>query len=136
MDENKLRNMALFILEIIIIQDRQVIIPTFSSQLNQFFIENYKKHLELFSLIYDIDLLETAIEEELDIIPYDIIMSIVNKYKNTEDYAKLVEEVGIKTDKQINELALLFNNYCINLLELYYADPKEYYPKGFPRIKQ
>ena len=49
-------------------------------------------------------------------------------------YEKLVDEVGKETDEKLIKLANLFTEYHFELLDLYCADPEEYYQKGYSRI--
>ena len=136
MTERKLKCLVLFLLESILIQGGRILTQDFAEQFNNFIYEQYEKDRESLSILFNIDMLSKFIDGKYDILTLPQIMELIYRYQGTENYVKLVEEIGIEDDKKINDLALLFLMYYQNIIKLYYDDDSMYYPKGYPRIKQ
>lgn len=126
-------NLILFIFEstIILYDDDIMVTDNLVEHLNGFIYEKYKQHKELFSLIYDMDLLENFYKEHYEILSMQDVFNALRICVNEEKYADLVEEVGQETDRKINELALLFVSYVEELSSLYYRESV-----GFQKIYQ
>lgn len=134
--EIRLKRLTLFLLESIIIQNNSAIDEGFAAQFNAFVDKYYCDNKEIFGLLYDTILLEIAMKNNWEILSLEQMMILIRRYKGFEGYASLVDEVGKEVDAKINKLALLFTEYRIELFRLYYANPNEFYPKGYPRILQ
>lgn len=134
MKDIKLKRLTLFLLESIILQGNPTIDEGFASQFNFFIEKYYEDNKELFSIIYEPQLLEECLKNEWEVLSLDQMISLIKKYHGFEGYGSLVEEIGPEIDKKLIELANLFTEYHQSLMNLYYADPAEYYPKGYSRI--
>lgn len=89
------------------------------NKINKFIYKTYledKKSLRI--IIPYFPLIEECIQKEAMVITPNIVFYLIKKYYGEESYAKLVEEVGIERDKEINELALKFVAYRRNRLLL------------------
>lgn len=131
MEEIKLKRITLFILEIIILQQGRYIDESFVEQINDFIYNYYEKNIELFQLLFDKEKIEKMIENKWEVIPQEIIISLLNKYHGFDGYIELVDDIGYETDKKINELVLKFLDYYNELLKLKFANPSTY-----PKILQ
>lgn len=136
MTERKLKCLVLFLLESILIQKGRIVNQDFAEQFNGFIYEQYEKDKESLSIIFDIDMLSQFIEEKYDILTLPQIIQLIYSYSGQENYIKLVEEIGIKDDIKINNLALLFTTYYQEIIKLSQGKLASCYPKGYPRIKQ
>ena len=137
MTERKLKSLILFIFESIAIQNRRTLNQDFVEQFNNFIYEQYAKDKESLDVIFDIDLLGEFIEGKYDILNLSQMIQLIYRYKELENYAKLVEEIGIADDKKINDLALLFTKYYQEIIELSNIDDSiKHKYQGYIRILQ
>lgn len=132
----KLKRLTLFLFESIMLQKGIKIDRDFEIEFNDFIYKCYNEQEELLNLIFDREELSNFIENNYDVLTLEQMVQLINKHYGTEHYLKLVEEVGFEVDQKINELAIMFANYCHEILNLYHADSKSYYPKGYPKILQ
>ena len=119
MIENRL---ILFILESIIIQNYRDISEEFADDLNDFITYKFFENKELFNCIFDKDYLSNKIDNHLDIISFEEIVELIYKYQGFKNYIDIVDSVGKDIDYKINDLALIFNEYCIKMQNFYYLD--------------
>jgi len=141
MQETRLKSIALFVMETLILQYSNKIDEVFVYLFNKFIIQCYEENNELLPVLYDdMDLLKEFIEEEYPLLTYDQMCELLERYGGFNGYVKLLDTIGYEKDLKINQLAILFvayqNEYWSELEKLYTADPNEFYPKGFPRILQ
>jgi len=136
MKKIQLKGLTLFILESIILQNGRYINEDFVEEFNDFVYKYYEDNKELFSYIFNTTILEQFIKNNYDILTLDQMFQLVVKHHGIEGYAKLVEDVGLKNDQKIQQLALLFTDYHNQIIELYYADSSIYFPKGYTKILQ
>lgn len=134
MKDIKLKRLTLFLLESIILQDNPTIDEGFASQFNFFIEKYYEDNKDLFSIIYEPQLLEECIKNEWEILPLEQMISLIKKYYRFEGYGTLIDEVGPEIDQKLIQLATLFTEYHNSLMKLYYADSSIYYPKGYAKI--
>jgi hypothetical protein len=85
-------------------------------------------------LSYDQELLEEFLKNNWEILPFDKMIELLKKYHGFAGYAKLVDEVGREVDEKLIELANLFAEYHFFLLDLYCADPAQYYSRGYSKV--
>lgn len=135
MQEIKLKRLTLFLLESIILQGETTIDEGFASQFNFFIEKYYKDNKELFSLIYEPELLEKCLENEWEVLPFEEMVNLMRKYHGFAGYHKLVDAIGREVDEKLMELAHLFTEYHFNLLDLWCADPSIYYSKAYARVR-
>jgi hypothetical protein len=133
-EEIKLKRLALFLLESIFLQGEPTIDEGFTSQFNEFIEKYYQEKKELFHLMYDQELLEEFLKNNWEILPFDKMIELLKKYHGFAGYAKLVDEVGREVDEKLIELANLFAEYHFFLLDLYCADPAQYYSRGYSKV--
>lgn len=138
MDEQTIRikRITLFILEILFIYNIDFPSQIFAKYFNEFIYSCYKDNKKRFSLLYNNELLEMFINNNWEILSYEQMVQLLQPYNSLDKYVELIEEVGYEVDSQINILVELFIKYHMSILELQYANPYEYYPKGFPKILQ
>jgi len=145
MEEKNYKNVTLFIFETLIIQHRKFINQELIDQINKFIYEYYKDYKDLFSVlfneeeinkfkeIFDMDPIDLYIENNQEFITMEDLFLLLLDYRNAEGYIALVDEVGYEKDSQINDLVLLFADYCKKQL-LNYSEYQTFLPKGYPRI--
>lgn len=148
MEEINYKHIALFILEVMTIQHRGYINQELINQINKFIYEYYEEHKEMFGIlfnddalklfkdIFDMDFIELYIENHHEFITLEEVYKLLINYRGLDGYVALVEEIGYEKDTKINELVLLFTDYCVKLSSLAFADSQEFFPKGYPRILQ
>ena len=84
----------------------------FTNIFNDFIRENYQKNKELFSIIFDIELLEEYINAgQTEIISRKNLKKLTSKYNSVDNYLELLDKVGFEVDSKLNEIALLFFEY-------------------------
>ena len=132
----KVKNITLFIMEIIILQQRKALTYEFTEELNDFIYKYYEDNKELFSLLYDTELLEECIKNRWQVLPQEIIAQLIRPYLNMNSYVSLVEEVGYRIDSKINQLVYLFTEYYQELTELRNDKTSYSYSKNYIKIPQ
>ena len=136
MQEIRLKRIALFILETLIIQGYSNISKEFTYLFNEFIYSCYRENKKTLNIIYDIEILEEFIKNNYEILSFEQMVILLERYHGFDGYLKLLDEVGFESASELNQLALLFIDFQQEIVNLYYADSNEYYPKGYPRIKQ
>lgn len=116
------KNLALLILESIILGEGLYIDYQYTDMLNNFIYDNYKKYPELFKKILNINVLDEHLKNPLfrfdtQIITTNTILTLYTNYCSEENYFKLVNEIDKETANKINNLVLLFFEYYIQQLE-------------------
>lgn len=129
MEEIKLKRLTLFILEIITIQNGRYINESFVAEINNFIYEYYEENEDLFELLFDKEKLEEFIKNDYEILPQEIIIGLIKKYRGFVGYEKLVDSVGYEVDQRINKLVIEFLKYHNSLQELLNAKPQTIYQK-------
>lgn len=140
MTEIKLKQLVLFLLETLVIQNSHNIDALFVYLFNQYIYECYNNSKEKLNIIYDLNILEKFIENNYELLSLDQMSQLLNRYHRFDGYVNLVDEIGLEVDAKINKLALSFamyiSEYKKELNALYNADPNEYYSKGYSKILQ
>ena len=126
MEEIKLKRLTLFILEIILLQRRRSISESFIAQINDFIYRYYDNNKELFSLLFDTTILEKIIKNKWEILPKEVMIKLIKKYRGLDGYVNLVETVGYEVDQKINILVIYFLQYYDELLKLSHAKSNIY----------
>lgn len=104
------KHLTLFLYEVLIItqKDNIYITDKLINNLNGFIYNCYQEYKDLFNIIIP----EIRVtKKRREIISMNLVIILLQKYYGTDNYIKLVEEVGPEIDRQINELALMFANY-------------------------
>ena len=104
------KHLTLFLYEVLIItqKDNIYITDKLINNLNGFIYNCYQEYKDLFNIIIP----EIRVtKKRREIISMNLVIILLQKYYGTDNYIKLVEEVGPEIDRQINELALMFDNY-------------------------
>ena len=133
---NKIKELTLFIITSIVMQNGRIIDKDFEIQLNDFIYKYAEDNTELFNVIFDTDLLKKFIVQNYDILTLEQIKELINPYKSNYKYGKLIDEVGQTKNIKIIKLATMFNDYYNEIINLYNVDANRYYPKGYPKILQ
>ena len=129
MEEIKLKRITLFILEIITIQNGRIINQNFVAELNDFIYGYYEENKDLFELLFDNEKIEVFIKNNWEVLPGEIILSLIKKYHGFVGYVNLVDEVGYDVDKEINKLVIEFLKYHDSLIALQNAKPQTIYQR-------
>ena len=114
-----IKEFSLFIMEILEIKDNDTKILNygFENIINGFIYKMHKDNPTLISNIFDIELLDELEGTNTELVSKQSILSIINKYKNIDNYLKLIKEIDINTANEINELALLFLKFRDDLYQ-------------------
>lgn len=136
MDEIKLKRLTLLLLEILILQETNRISEGFAYLFNEFIYRCYREKNNLLDLIFDIDVLKDFVDKNYEVLSFNQMYQLIRRYNEFDGYLNLLDSVGHEDDLKINDLALLFIAFEEEMVALYYADPRTYLPKGFPRILQ
>ena len=135
MNKIELKRLALLILEILIIEDIHYINENFAIWFNEFIYKYYKKNKELFSIIYNPQMLEKFMANNYEILSIDQMTQLLDYYHGFEGYIYLLDEVGYDIEQKLNKLAQLFDEYYKSIIDLYESETIVF-PKGYPRILQ
>ena len=127
MNDIKNKRLTLFLMEIILLQQNRYINGAFVEQINDFIYSYYEDNKELFSLLFDINLLEQFMENNYEVLPNKILIGLINKYHGYEGYVHLIEEIGYEIDQKINILVIKFLEYYDKLEALRQAKPTTIY---------
>lgn len=136
MIEIKLKRITLLLLEILILQDTNRISEGFAYLFNEFIYKCYREKNALLSIIFDIELLKQFVDGNYEVLSFGQMYQLIRRYHEFDGYIELVDSIDPETGSMINELALAFIEFEQEMVRLYYADSRKYYPKGFPRILQ
>lgn len=136
MDEIKLKRLTLLLLEILILQETNRISEGFAYLFNEFIYRCYREKNKLLDLIFDIDVLKDFVDNNYEVLSFNQMYQLIRRYNEFDGYLNLLDSIGHEDDLKINDLALLFIAFEEEMVALYYADPRAYLPKGFPRILQ
>lgn len=136
MKEIRLKRIALFLLETLLIQGYNGISDGFSYLFNEFIYHCYRKNKECLDIIYDTKILEKFIKKNYEVLSLEQMITLLDRYHGFDGYLNLLEDLGQETAEELNKLALLFIEFQQELTNLYYANPNKYYQKGYPRILQ
>ena len=136
MNEQKIKNLTLFILETLILQTPRNITKTYAYFFNEFIYKCYEEHQEFLVLIYDTNLLEEFIKNNYELLSLNQIQSLIKEYPIFDGYIKLLDEVGLDTANKLNQLALLFIQFQQETYNLYYDNSNKCCNKGFAKILQ
>lgn len=105
-------HLTLLIYDLSILGDGLQINDYFTSLFNEFICQKYKNNKELFSIIFDIEVLEKYINEgNTEIVSRKNLKRLTSKYDTVDNYLKLLDKVGLEVDSKLNEIALLFFEY-------------------------
>lgn len=75
--------------------------------INKFIYKTYIEDKRTLKIIIPyLPLIEECMLNEAMVITPEVVIFLIRKYYGEETYAKLVEDVGLEKDKEINELAL------------------------------
>ncbi|MBQ2873481.1 MAG: hypothetical protein IJE89_05735 [Bacilli bacterium] len=130
MEEIRNKRLTLFLLEILLVLRYRNVTEYFVEEINEFIYQNYKDNKELFSLFFDYNILEQFIEQNYQVLPNEILIGLLHKYRGFEGYESLVDEVGMEVDQKISILVMKFIEYHKELIKLRFA------PSNHPRILQ
>lgn len=136
MEEIKLKKLTVFILETIMLQKNSTISEGFAYMFNEFIYKCYQENKEALSIIYDTKMLEEFIDNNYEVLSYEQMVALIERYRGFDGYIKLLDDIGLDTANKLNQLALSFIAFQEEMLSLYYADSNEYFPKGYPKILQ
>ena len=136
MQETKLKNLTLFLLETLILQRTNRITDWFVYSFNEFIYEYYNTNKELLEPIYNLNILDKFIKENYELLSLEQMIQLIEKFRGFDGYLDLVESVNQETDKKLNNLALLFIEFQQELYKNYFENEQMNYPKGYPRILQ
>ena len=115
----KFKRITLFLLESIIIQDNRPLSEEFIFEFNNFLCMNYRNNKELFSYLFATELLKDSMEDSYEMLSLEQVINLMEIYHGFDGYLYLLDEVGLEVDSKLNELAILFANYCNGLDDLY-----------------
>ena len=136
MDETKLKRLTLLLLEILILQDTNRISEGFAYLFNEFIYKCYREKNNLLELIFDKNMLKDFVDNNYEVLSFNHMYQLIRRYHEFDGYQNLLDSIGHEDDSKINELALQFISFEEEMVALYYADSRDYLPKGFPRILQ
>ena len=123
MNDIKNKRLTLFLMEILLLQEKRCINEVFIEEINEFIYSYYEDNKELFSLLFNTNLLEQFIENNYQVLPNEILIGLIKKYRGFEGYGTLVDEIGLETDQKINILVTKFLEYYEELERLRQAKP-------------
>lgn len=131
MPNTRIKRIILFLTETLILQNYNIIDTTFAYLFNNFIIKCYEEKNELLEVLYDdLELLKEFIDGGYEILTYAQICQLLSYTKDSDQYVKILSEIGNEIDLKINELAMQFaiyqNNYWKELQTFYTANPKEF----------
>lgn len=129
MQEIRNKRLTLFVLEITILQNNRCITEDFIEQINDFIYNYYEEYKELFTLMFEENLLKEFMNNNYEIVTFDILVGLLKKYHGYDGYSSLVDSVGFKTDQKLNILVIKFLEYYEDLLKLQFASPTSIYQR-------
>lgn len=129
MQEIRNKRLTLFVLEITILQNNRCITEDFIEQINDFIYNYYEEYKELFSLMFEENLLKEFMNNNYEIVTFDVLVGLINKYHGYDGYPSLVDSVGMEIDQKLNILVIKFLEYYEDLLRLKFARPTSIYHK-------
>jgi len=97
----------------------EIIDQIFIRQLNIFLEKTYKENKKTLEIIFNnIPLLDDFIKGNYEILDYESILKISDKYKGIEGYLHLVDSLDIETNQKLNDLTISFIEYYKSLINL------------------